>query len=313
MERSASARQQRNYCGRSSANRHRRPAHAVSVYCNAAKAIAIECAREHNPRAATILDAACGRLGDFLKWNQTMKHLRVLHAFDAEPMQVSEASRRLRGGRVTFGSDLFVADFNEPRDLRQWHARLRGSCDVVACFFALHYADDLHRTVQHLVECVKPGGMLLLTVLDEEALRKPLAGELCVWANGLVRVAFDADDRMRYRFTLDGALQDSDERVVPTEALDHALRIAGCDAVQRRTIPDMLRGSSPGHEAVRRGTVNRLRQPLTVAEREVVDLFRVVLATVPPNGGDVSTAQLASARDMPATPTAVSASEEKAF
>ena len=296
----------RNYSGKSSARRARGTAYAVSVYCNAAKAAAM-CVAEHHLRGRHVivgLDAACGRFGDLLKWKNTFPTLRMLHAFDGEPRQVAEACRRVQSRRYPFGVDLFVADFNADRDCGLWHERLHKQCDVVTCFFALHYAQDMRSTVQRLVECVRPGGMVLLTVLDEDALRAPLAGALRTWANGLARVQFAEHDDSRYKFTLDGVLTDSEEAVIPADALRCALSDSGCSSVSVFTVDDMVHHDLPACADVRRHTIDRLRHPLSVAERDVLGLFRVVLASVPCAVAAEASDHARNSCDIPVSPTA---------
>jgi SAM-dependent methyltransferase len=224
--------------------RTRRPDYNACLHNNALKAQLIA---RHLLRAR-VLDIACGKGGDILKFRPEMCAEYV--GVDISPVCIEEArSRARRDARFTF----HVADVG----LEAMRCASAGaspafaapaSFDAVSCMFALHYffANEamLDAVVSLVASSLKAGGRFFGVMTDECAVRLGaveaiLAGDGASFGNSLFRVQVGVDVRRAaltkqpthcgasIRFTMAGGGFDCTEYCAPLSALIKSCMKAG--------------------------------------------------------------------------------------
>ncbi|KAJ8902624.1 hypothetical protein NDN08_005944 [Rhodosorus marinus] len=174
----------------------------------------------------SVLDLACGKGGDLLKWDSAGVTLYV--GCDIARVSLEQAIERYQNMRkVKFDAMFLHGDCFSARVER--YLSDEAMFDVVSSQFAIHYAFENEKRVRRLLENVssrlKPGGFFIGTTPDANVLiRKLRAVEGLEFGNSIFNMAFDGPDKyfprdkspwgIRYRFTLDENVMDTPEFLV---------------------------------------------------------------------------------------------------
>ncbi|KAI8912673.1 guanine-N(7)-methyltransferase domain-containing protein [Gorgonomyces haynaldii] len=165
-----------------------------------------------------VLDLACGKGGDLLKWKNG--RIKELFGCDISEVSVDQARRRYANSfafKATFHAvDCFSLDFRKivPVD----------TFDLVSCQFALHYAFESEERALIALENVSRslirGGHFIGTIPNSNWLVKKLRSvEGLEFGNSIYKVVFDQKDSYpifghRYRFILEDAIDDCPEYLI---------------------------------------------------------------------------------------------------
>lgn len=163
---------------------------------------------------------ACGVGGDSGKY-AFVPAIRHVSFVDISAASVEAAEMRVvPDRRVNYTHDFAVHDLSTPYDAGRQY-------DVIFCQFAVHYMfgsdADLATFCANVARHLKPGGRFVCTTTDErrvDAMRP-------AFANALMKLEFDEENRERYHFTLHGAVERVPEYVVRAERFEAAMRAAG--------------------------------------------------------------------------------------
>lgn len=255
----------------------------------------------HLSTNCSVLDFACGKGGDLLKYRTAGIGHYV--GIDIARGSVTDAVSRYNsdGGDSRFPPMPFTARF------------LSGDCfavdlashlppalrfDVVSCQFALHYAFEsearARQAIRNAAARIQPGGHFVGTIPDASVLRAKLraASPAAEFGNQHFRVVFDqplvgdgaleaalADHPFgrRYRFTLEDAVEDVPEYLVPKPVLVALAEAEGLTLVRWTNFVDFFGDEMARNlELLKRMKV--LQPPdfrLTEAEWEVAYLYSV--------------------------------------
>lgn len=116
----------------------------------------------------TLLDLASGKGGDIHKWIDS--NIRLVQGYDIDSQSVSEACKRF--SKVV--SKPVNKNFNfsfEVKDLNKEKVSCNEKYDIISCFFAIHYFDNLKKFTDNFKDCIKKDGIVLITVLCSEELK----------------------------------------------------------------------------------------------------------------------------------------------
>lgn len=116
----------------------------------------------------TLLDLASGKGGDIHKWIDS--NIRLVQGYDIDSQSVSEACKRF--SKVV--SKPVNKNFNfsfEVKDLNKEKVQCNEKYDIISCFFAIHYFDNLKKFTDNFKDCIKKDGIVLITVLCSEELK----------------------------------------------------------------------------------------------------------------------------------------------
>ena len=179
------------------------------------------------PQDARVLDIACGKGGDLLKW-QASGRVRQYMGIDTSAEAVREAYARAQD--ISFRSNFTVLDAR--RDVH-WEREFGGRFDVVSCQFGLHYFFSSRETAEHVMQRIgsslESGGTFIATFPDANAVRQIARGER--GAPEYVRIQFINDHS--YSFTLAGSVHDVVEHLVDWNTF---LDVSECAGLQVNTI-----------------------------------------------------------------------------
>jgi len=155
----------------------------IRRFNNCVKTMMIESFMDGMKGNLRILDLACGRGQDILKYSREHRLCTVQHVMgiDFAAEAVEEAKRRYStlcskaqaSGRPEFLADFRCGDLRKASTLEDV-VREGRSFDVVLCQLALHYLlsseEAATRFLQHLVKLLRPGGRFIATVPSCEVL-----------------------------------------------------------------------------------------------------------------------------------------------
>ncbi|WUH98272.1 class I SAM-dependent methyltransferase [Spirillospora sp. NBC_00431] len=197
--------------------------------------------RDRNPRAADVLDVACGT-------GSHLRHLRRI--FDrVEGLEKSKDMIRVAGGRIP-GVRVHEGDMRDFRLGRRY--------DAITCLFSsigyLPTAADLNRTLRAMARHLRPGGVIVIEpwVFPESFIQGYVAGDIARSGDRTVlrvshsprhgdRVPMDvhylvADPEYGIRHFTDT----HELTLFPREAYEAAFTEAGCDVEYVRASPFTL-------------------------------------------------------------------------
>lgn len=162
--------------------------------------------------ALTALDACSGRGGDLHKF-AAQSRVTTLTLLDENEQAVQESERRWKESKVRTPLVYFtVGDLADPELLDGL-----GECtyDIITVHFALHYLfETTHRAydaIKNLSRLCKPGGLVIVTVPNEDAVRTYAGPDL-------VKIDWECGDRRvarKYKFTMANAVEHVEEWIVP--------------------------------------------------------------------------------------------------
>lgn len=265
--------------------RHNSPVLAVRLINNWVKAVLLA---DHATPPGRALDLCAGRGGDLQKWARagathvTMVDVAEVEIERARDRYASTAPAQRVADTAFIVGDVFAADSPEFGSF---------DYDTVACHFALHYACDAIETIQRFFDraarALRTGGTLLLTFCDETRVRHLAASN-----NRLCRIVFaDADPQhiewghtfgVGYRFTLQDAITDCPEYIVPLDAVLACAQHAGFDVVRCETFDRICHTAFATHAALYRSMVGL--QSIDPEQWAVIGMYRacVLRRTRPP-------------------------------
>ncbi len=213
-----------------------------------------------------VLDLGCGRGGDLLKY----RHIGATRVVGVDPSQASVDEARERARAVGVDASFHVGSMLDRLDGHPFDA---GSFDLVVCFFSLQYAggpEAIAQVARTAARLARPDARLVVIVPDCHRVERLAAEDR---ADQLARVEWMGATTATpvYTFDLVGAIDQCPEYLV--ESLD----LPGWEVEVDCGLGELDRavGTAPGLRG-RMGAVE-LRH-LRPAEREVVELYRLVVA-----------------------------------
>ena len=208
-----------------------------------------------------VLDFACGKGGDLTKYRKAEVGSYVGVDIALESVR-RDAVERYNGGDYPFparfvAGDCFTADLTtvfEPR-----------AFDVVSCQFAVHYSwsteERARRSFRNVAKLLRPGGHFIGTTVDANVLvRKLRAADGAAFGNAIVEVRFadahrkklfptrDGPFGLRYAFTLQDAVTDCDEWLVPRKSFVALAEEYGLELVEFRNFHEFARAKLAGED-----------------------------------------------------------------
>jgi SAM-dependent methyltransferase len=210
------------------------PTIPIRDFNNALKSNVISSLKRTVPSGCRVLDLCCGRGGDLFKLRELAPSQVVF--VDISTSALEEAQRRYERGRrdVSYTARFVVADCFSPHLMSLLPDRKR--FDIILCNFAVHYAfasesmaTAFFANVESLL--VPATGRLMLVYPHFETLRQHACKENEVWWNSFGNDVFTIEFAPKtvygdkaafgqsYRFSLDHAVDNCEEYLMPPEAL----------------------------------------------------------------------------------------------
>ncbi len=178
------------------------------------------------PQGSVVADVCCGRGGDLDKYSAIKP--RSVHFFDISANSVDEAARRFRTGSHEYAATFDTVDCFSPAFEELLDTRFTQKFDAVICHFALHYAFESTEKIAKFLQVMnfhlRLGGVLLCAIPDYDVIMRRAQGG-GTFGNGYYRVVFSG--RNSYRFSLDDAVMDCEEYLVPPADLKAVLQTNG--------------------------------------------------------------------------------------
>ncbi|XP_014675833.1 PREDICTED: mRNA cap guanine-N7 methyltransferase-like [Priapulus caudatus] len=182
-------------------------------------------ARLSKPRESelTILDLACGKGGDLLKWRKG--RIDQLICADIAATSVEQCEKRYtdmlernsrdRRPQQIFHAEFHTADCGRVR-LKDVYRNPATTFDLVSCQFSLHYTFESQSQAEVMVrnacESLRPGGFFIGTIPDGyEIVRRLREADDCSYGNSVYKITFnDKEDfplfNCQYSFYLEGVV-----------------------------------------------------------------------------------------------------------
>ena len=145
----------------------------------------------------SVLDLACGKGGDMLKWSKAgVDHVTCVDIAETSVQQAKDRYNQMKQrnrGRI-FKANFFAADCTKTRLLEKYQNSPK--FDIVSCQFAFHYSFETQSQAECMVrnaaECLKPGGYFIGTTPDANIIWQRLKSEHCNhFGNSVYSVEFD--------------------------------------------------------------------------------------------------------------------------
>ena len=217
---------------------------------------------------AAVLDLACGKGGDMLKFRASDIALYV--GLDIAANSVRDAVGRYNGqhGRpgMPFGAQFMAGDFCAPDLLERLPKSLSSTrFQLATCQFALHYAFSTEeRASQLLANAARrleiEHGVFVATIPDANVLVKRLrAADGLSFGNPLYQVEFTATSQTKafradaspfgiaYRFSLKEAVEDCEEYLVHLPTLKRVAKTHGLELLYAANFTDFFANEWPHH------------------------------------------------------------------
>lgn len=171
----------------------------------------------------TVLEIACGKGGDLLKWKQA--RIRELVAMDIADVSVQQAEERYQKGRMPFKATFKALDcFSE-----RLEAEIKGWVfDIVSIQFAFHYAFSSEERVRQSIRIIsngmRSGGYFLGTIPNSIIIVQKLREHGLEFGNSVYKIRFEQEKLdppfgLRYWFELLDAIDDCPEYLIPQPIL----------------------------------------------------------------------------------------------
>lgn len=173
----------------------------------------------------SVLDLACGKGGDMLKWKKgEISHLVCadiaalsLQQCESRFKEMIERTKQERHSNELFTAEFITADCTK-QSLKELYKDPNTKFDIVSCQFAFHYCfESLAQAevmLKNACECLKPGGYFIGTTPDSYELVKRLrSAEDMSFGNEVYRITFETPDKenlplfgAKYDFHLEGVV-----------------------------------------------------------------------------------------------------------
>jgi mRNA (guanine-N7-)-methyltransferase len=170
-------------------------------------------------RKINVLDIACGKGGDLLKWKiGGISHVVCVDIAGTSIQQCQQRFKEMgqRNNNYTpFTAEFITADCTKSR-LKPLYRNKKVLFDVVSCQFAFHYSFESFKQVDQMLqnasECLKPGGYFIGTTTDScEIVKRLKESSDLSFGNDIYSISFDNKDLLplfggRYNFHLTEAV-----------------------------------------------------------------------------------------------------------
>lgn len=174
--------------------------------------------RKRTTDNVVVLDMACGKGGDLLKWQKgRVDHLIMTDIASTSIEQCSERYKQLNParGRRLFNMEAFVADSTKER-LAEKYKRKDVKIDLCSCQFAFHYSFESYAQADMMIknacEKLRVGGFWIGSTPDAyEIVKRAKASENGTFGNSVYNVACENKEQFplfgaKYMFHLEGVV-----------------------------------------------------------------------------------------------------------
>lgn len=219
--------------GKKFKSRNESPIYYVKNFNNWIKAVLI---RTYAYPGCNVLDIACGKGGDLLKWSKA--NISSYVGIDISSQAIDDAMERYKGrssdkqyGMSGLGDVKFMC-YDCCEDLPSFDIPPGGKFDLVSCQFALHYAFQTEKRARTMLKNIsknlKEGGIFFCTIPNETILQSKLYKSRTS-GNDLYKINFTykylpSNYRtnpfgVEYVFSLDDAIYECPEYLVNLDVL----------------------------------------------------------------------------------------------
>ncbi|XP_024515157.1 mRNA cap guanine-N7 methyltransferase 1 isoform X1 [Selaginella moellendorffii] len=151
----------------------------------------------------SVLDLACGKGGDLIKYDKA--NIGRYVGVDIAAGSIDDAMKRYnnRRQRLSFAAELFCGDCYEV-DLER---SIQGGFDVCSCQFALHYSwstiERAERALDNVSRMLNPGGFFIGTMPDSNVIVQKLrAAQDLEFGNSVYNISFGEEHRTKVELLL---------------------------------------------------------------------------------------------------------------
>ncbi|CAM0953771.1 unnamed protein product [Alopecurus aequalis] len=182
----------------------------------------------HTRPGDSVLDLACGKGGDLIKWDKARAGYYV--GVDIAQGSIRDCMARYNADRFRFPARLICADCYDDTPLHEYLSE-DVPFDVCSCQFAMHYSWSTEararQALANVSALLRPGGAFIGTMPDANVIIKRLReSEAMELGNSVYHIAFGEEYAekkfpasrafgIKYRFRLEDAVDDCPEWVVP--------------------------------------------------------------------------------------------------
>jgi mRNA (guanine-N7-)-methyltransferase len=236
------------------ARRQESPIIGMKKFNNYTKSLLIT---KFTPKQSRVLDLACGKGGDLLKWKN--QRINSLLGLDIAKISVQQAEKRFRDSRFDFNATFDTIDCFS-KDFKLYFQKNWFRFDVVSCQFAIHYCfeteEKLRIVLETIADILEPGGHFIGTVPNSTFVMKNLDNcQGLEFGNSFYKIKFEQRDTRpefghKYQFYLEDAIDDCPEYVAHRQSFIRIANEYGLECVLYKGFHDFFRDESQTKEAL---------------------------------------------------------------
>lgn len=221
-----------------------------------------------NDRKVQVMDWACGKGGDLLKWNTLSKDLDMEYwGFDLSESSVQEAIKRYEKSRCSFRGFFF------PQDLSQYipcpvlpNGPGQGHFHLISCQFALQYLPNLDHFFGMATHFLESGGYLFGIMTNGDQIKEDSF-------NDVYSVTRHPKDDRKIIFSLKEAVDKVPEYIYTKQDLQKTAATFNLELCLWQSVPDFIEH----YKGIYRKTFEEKVNHIALNCKEVLKLYNVFI------------------------------------